>query len=166
MSTGCVSSLLPIAGPGYYEARIKASPSSLGSAFFLQIRSGQEIDISENYGRSSTTPALGLQARSHTHWFPQGYKRENDTDSAIPLSVPNTEWHVYGVWIQSPTRAVFYVDGKRVTTHHMKGRFTQPMYMFFAQEPSTYQGIPTSADLTDKARFTMQVDWVRTYTRK
>lgn len=166
MSTGCVSSLLPIAGPGYYEARIKASPSPLASAFFLQIKSGQEVDIAENFGGSWTTPALGSQARSHTHWFPNGYKRKNDTTSVYVMAKPNLSWHTYGVWIQHPTTAVFYVDNRRVATHRLKGSFTAPMYMFFDQEPSVAQGIPTAADLRDRARFTMKVDWVRSYLRK
>jgi len=165
MTTGCISSLLPIAGFGYYEARIKASPSPLDSAFFLQIRSGQEIDIAENFGGSRTTPALGWQARSHTHWFPNGYRRENDTDSLALLSVPNTEWHVYGVWLQNATTAIFYVDNRKVATHHLKGRFAKPMYMFFDQEPSQFQGLPKPAELVDKPKFTMQVDWVRSYVR-
>lgn len=164
MSTGCMSSLMPIAGPGYYEARIKASPSSLASAFFMQIRSGQEIDIAENYGGSLTTPALGLQARSHTHWFPNGYKPENDTSSITIMRTPNANWHVYGVWIRNPTTAMFYVDDKLVSIHRMKGPFTEPMYMFFDQEPSQYQGIPTPDDLKNRPKFTMQVDWVRSYT--
>lgn len=164
MSTGCVSSLMPIAGLGYYEARIKSSPSPLGSAFFLQIRSGQEIDIAENFGGSLTTPALGMQARSHTHWFPNGYKPENDTNSSIPLNAPNADWHVYGVWIRNPTTAMFYVDNQLVSVHRMKGSFTEPMYMFFDQEPSKFQGIPTPDDLKNRPRFTMQIDWVRSYT--
>jgi hypothetical protein len=79
---------MPIAGPGYYEARIKTSRSPLNSAFFLQILSGHEIDIAENSGGTYNTPEIAMQARSHTHWFPEGYKRENSTTAIVPDRVP------------------------------------------------------------------------------
>lgn len=181
----CVSSLLPIANsanyvsddsgrvvrisPGYYyESRISGPSGYMSSAFFLQIKSGQEIDIAENWSASKNNPIQGemfkFQARSNTHWFPNGYMSKNDTHSAFAISSPNTEFHVYGVWLKTPRQAEIYVDNRYVTTHYLRGDFTEPMYMFIDSEPSPFQGAPAPAEVAaNPDQYVMKVDWVRTY---
>jgi hypothetical protein len=159
----CISSLEAIAGFGYYEARIKTSPSPLASAFFLQRKDGEEIDIAENFGNSPLHPEMTFQNRTNTHFFPNGYRRENDTHSIAPLQTPNTEWHVYGVWYRNANEAWIYTDGVLTSKENLKGPMDRPMYMFFDAEP-TGQGIPSAEQLQDSASMTMSVDWVRSYT--
>lgn len=159
MASPSISSLRPIAGLGYYEARIKAAPSSLDSAFFLQIKSGQEIDISENYGLSVNHPDMQYQARSNTHW-----QNKRHTHLIGTIISPNTNWHVYGAWYKSPKEVQIYVDGRYVGSHNLQGDFTKSMYMIFDVEPSKEQGIPDVAALLANPRaYVMQVDWVRSW---
>jgi hypothetical protein len=137
---------------------------SVASAFFLQRKDGQEIDIAENYGGSIKSPFMRFQARSNTHWFPHGYTPAGDTHSITILDTPNTDWHVYGAWFKSPTQVELYVDGRLVATQTLKGSFDKPMYMFLDTEVSPDQGAPSAPDLADFSKNQMLVDWVRSYT--
>jgi hypothetical protein len=162
----CVSSINPIVGFGYYEARIKASPSSMSSAFYFQRKDGEEIDVAENFGGSKTSPQFTFESHTNTHYFPNGYKPQNDTHSIAKLSTPNTDWHIYGIWYQNSNQAQIYIDGALVSTHIFKGPLDRPMYMFFESEPSEAQGIPSAAELQNSDKNTMMVDWIRSYTLK
>ena len=161
--SACVASAAPIAGPGYYEARVKASALSMTSSFWLQGKYS-EIDVVEEIGRSLKNPDNGTLMLMNTHYFAGGW----DHDKATPThwrmpSGAADGYHVYGVWWKDKNTILFYHDGVQVGAVQTAGEFGEPMYLFFDTEVFTWEGLPTVEALKDKRRNTMSVDWVRAW---
>ena len=159
----CVASTAPVAGPGYYEARVKASALSMTSSFWLQGKYS-EIDVVEEIGRSLKNPDNGMLMLMNTHYFAGGWDQDKTTPTRWRMPSGAADgYHVYGVWWKDKNTVLFYHDGVQVATVQMGGEFSEPMYLFFDTEVFTWEGLPTLESLTDKRRNTMSVDWVRAW---
>lgn len=162
IGAACLSSRNAIAGPGYYEARLKASQISLSSSFWLQ-NPKIEIDVVEAFGVPMSHPARRFEARATLHAFPNGWNSDIGIGKSAKLKAPVTAWHTYGVWWRDAGSVWVYVDGVKVSEIETPRPFTSPMYVFFDTEHFDAEGTPNSRDLADLRRNTMLVDWVRAY---
>ncbi|MGR4865396.1 family 16 glycosylhydrolase [Caulobacter sp. LARHSG274] len=162
--TSVVMSRMPLAGPGYYEARLKASDLSVSSSFWLQSQHEAEIDITEAFGASKTRPERTNMMAAATHEFRRGWKTDQPTIHHFTTSTPVTEWHTYGAWWKDARTIWFYLDNQKVGESNASyDRFNQPMYLFLDTETFPQFGLPDLASLADPERNTMRVDWVRSW---
>ena len=163
VSAACVASRAPIAGPGYYEARVKASHLPMTSSFWLQGRFS-EIDVVEQIGASTVNPAQGGFMLMNTHYFADGWAHDKATPQRWRMATGAADaYHVYGVWWKDTRTLWFYCDGVKVASVTTGGAFTEPMWLFFDTEVFRWEGLPTVSALSDPARNTMHVDWVRAW---
>ena len=161
--SACVSSAAPIAGPGYYEARVKASALCMTSSFWLQGKYS-EIDVVEEVGRSLKNPASDSLMQMTTHYFAGGWDHDKVTTARWRMpSGAADDYHVYGVWWKDKNTILFYHDGVQVASLQTGGKFGEPMYLFFDTEVFKWEGLPTPETLKDKRLNTMSVDWVRAW---
>lgn len=159
----CVASLQPVAGPGYYEARMRASDLSMTSSFWLQGKYS-EVDVVEQVGHSVKNPAKGRQMLMNTHYFRDGWEHDKATPKQWTMPSGAAEaYHVYGVWWKDASTVVFYHDGTEVAQVQTGGAFDEPMYLFFDTEVFAWEGLPTLESLRDPRRNTMFVDWVHAW---
>jgi beta-glucanase (GH16 family) len=157
-------SVAPIAGPGYYEARISASRLSMSSSFWFQNQKGLEIDVTEAFGASKVHPWLFQFMSMNTHDFRNGWSSDKPTIRHKKLPQPVWKLHTYGVWWKDSRTVWFYLDNKKVAEVNASyDRFVGTMYMFFDTEAFTYFGLPDKKSLLDPTRREMKVDWVRSW---
>lgn len=161
--SACLASSGPIAGPGYYEARVKASALSMTSSFWLQGKYS-EIDVVEEIGRSLKNPDNRSLMLMNTHYFAAGWDHDKTTPTRwrMPSGAADA-YHVYGVWWKDKHTILFYHDGVQVATVQTGGEFGEPMYLFFDTEVFIWEGLPTLETLKDNRLNTMSVDWVRSW---
>ena len=158
-----VSSRLPIASYGYYEARIKAADLSMTSAFWFQGKYS-EIDVVEQLGKPKIKPSKHKLMLINTHYYPDGWESDIKTPREIPMEYGAAEdYHVYGVWWVDQDSALFYHDGELMAEITFGGGFNEPMYLFFDTEVFTWEGLPDVNDLKSVAKNTMHIDWVRAW---
>ena len=161
--SACVSSLLPIARYGYYEARLKASDLPMTSSFWFQGKYS-EIDVVEQIGHSLKNPENGKQMLMNTHDFAQGWNHDIATPRKAPMPTGAAQaYHTYGVWWRDAKTVFFFLDGKQVAEATPAGPFGEPMSLFFDTEVFAWEGLPTLESLRDPRRNTMSVDWVRAW---
>ena len=161
--SACVSSATPIAGPGYYEARMKASALSMTSSFWLQGKYS-EIDVVEEVGRSLKNPDNDSLMQMNTHYFAEGWEHDKSVGAHWRMPAGAADgYHVYGVWWKDKNTVLFYHDGHQVAPVQTGGEFAEPMYLFFDTEVFKWEGLPTLESLKDSPRNTMSVDWVRAW---
>jgi beta-glucanase (GH16 family) len=161
VQSACVTSAKPIAGYGYYAARLKASRLPMTSAFWFQGKYS-EIDVVEQVGASRKNPGQSKQMLMDTHFFQGGWGADKATPKkwTMPTAAAD-QFHVYGVWWKDKDSVWFYHDGKKVAEVKTAGEFLEPMYLFFDTEVFTWEGLPTVESLNNPKQNTMQVDWVR-----
>lgn len=163
IGAACMSSRMPIAGYGYYEARLKASKLSMTSSFWLQKEQKSEIDLVEAFGAAKRHPKRAYEMRPATHSFSNGWTVDRGTSEIVHLDQPVTEWHTYGVWWKNAREVIFYLDEMVVSKQTAVSELETPMYLFFDTEPFTAEGLPTEEELANPEINTMYVDWVRAY---
>lgn len=151
------SSLTPLVGPGYYEARFKAVGLPVTSSFWLQ-NPKTEIDVVEVFWTHSHRVAS-----LHLHAFPNGWASNMEVGKNVRTTTPTTDWHTYGAWWRDAHSVWFYVDGEKVAEFEPPLPFDTPMYLFLDMEHMRKAGSPTDEELADPTRNTMTVDWVRSY---
>ena len=161
VEAACVASTKPIAGYGYYAARVKASRLPMTSSFWFQGKYS-EIDVVEQVGASQKNPGESHQMLMNTHFFQGGWEKDEATPMkwTMPTGAAD-EFHVYGVWWKDKDTVWFYHDGEKVAEVRTAGEFLEPMYLFFDTEVFTREGLPTVESLNNPDQNTMQVDWVR-----
>jgi hypothetical protein len=163
VQSACVSSKTPIASYGFYEARIKASQLSMTSSFWFQ-GEYSEIDVVEQIGAPILAPQRSQYMLMNTHYFTGSPKQNQATPAKSKMSSGAAEqFHVYGVWWQNQDSVVFYLDGKEVARVSPRGKFLEPMYMFFDTEVFKDAGLPGIDSLKDDHRNVMHVDWVHSW---
>ncbi len=161
--SACVASAAPIAGPGYYEARVQASSLSMTSSFWLQGKYS-EIDVVEQLGGSLKNPDSDLWMLMNTHYFADGWEQDRATPTRWRMPYGAAEgYHVYGVWWKDKNTVLFYHNGSQVAEVKTGGAFSEPMYLFFDTEVFVWEGLPTLKTLQDAGRNTMSVDWVHAW---
>ena len=144
----CLSSPEPLAGFGYYEARLKASDLSMTSSFWLQGKFS-EIDVVEQVGRSAKNPDKDRQMLMNTHFFRDGWEHDQATPRRWTMpSGASQDYHVYGVWWKDANTVIFYHDRAPVAQVKTGGAFTEPMYLFFDTEVFTV-GRPADAGVAE-----------------
>lgn len=164
VQSACVSSKIPCATYGYYEARMKASCLSMTSSFWLQGKCS-EIDVVEQLGAPLKEPARDRLMLMNTHYYRDGWDKDIATPKVWEMpSGSADEYHTYGVWWRDKGTIWLYHDGERVAEIQTGGEFLEPMYLFFDTEVFIWEGLPTIESLTDPERNTMCVDWVRAWT--
>jgi beta-glucanase (GH16 family) len=162
IGAACLSSRAASAGPGYYEARLKASQIPFSNAFWFQ-NTKSEIDVVEAFGVPKRHPDRRFELRSTLHAYPHGWGSNMGAGVHNRLKDAVTSWHVYGVWWRDPRSVWIYLDGVKVAELAAPAAFTTPMYLFFDTELFGDEGTPTPRELRDGQRNTMLVDWVRAY---
>jgi beta-glucanase (GH16 family) len=168
---GAVASKSDQAWYGYYEVRMKASPTPMSSTFWLKNTPNtiryideqgrlitehhrQELDIIETMGTPTKFPNWGRQFNANTH-----YGLRVDGEGSLPLvsvggpkdqraavAPSATDFHAYGVWWVDPHTLHFYYDGKflftiKPGTKYNPLPFARPMYMHMVTE--TYDWEPS-----------------------
>ena len=160
----CVSSLQPIAGYGYFEARVKASRLSMTSSFWLQGKYS-EVDIAEQMGSQERRPDGELYMFMCTHYFAESWKNDKFTPKKWKMPAAAADvFHVYGAWWKDKNTVWFYHDGEKVAEVKTGGEFLEPMYLIFDTEVFTADiGIPTVESLKNSNQNTMLVNWVHVW---
>ena len=152
-------------GPGYYEARIKASDLSMTTAFWFQ-GTYSEIDVIENLGRPSNEDSKWVEntMMMNTHYYPDGW--DNDIDTPVKWEMPvkaREDFQVFGVWWREDNSIWFYYNDQKVANVSPGGAFGEGMYMYFDTEVFHWHGWPTKESLLDPERNVVLVDWVRAW---
>jgi len=168
VTSAIISSKQSNVGPGYYEARIKASDLSMTSSFWFQ-GTYSEIDVIENIGRPVNADSLKFESvmRINTHYYPDGWDKDINTplDKELAIKVRDN-FHTYGVWWREDNTTWYYFDGKKVGELTHGGAFKESMYMYFDTEVFHWHGWPTKESLLNPNKNTMLVDWVRAWQLK
>jgi beta-glucanase (GH16 family) len=161
--------------PGCYtEVMLKGTGTTMSSNFWMiDDKNETEIDVVEVYGDGDWYPRHPATA---VHFQRRGgngdeHKQIRHPKDGIRYGL---EFHRYGVhWIDE-MHVQFYYDGEPVRAIDLpkeivdpSGRYlNQPVRLIFDLEAHAWRGvsdIPGDADLLDKDKNNMQVDWVRTY---
>ena len=165
VTAACVTSKQRNCGPGYYEARIKASDLSMTSAFWFQGKYS-EIDVIENIGRPSLDKSRWIEdsMMMNTHFFQGGWEKDIATPKQWKMPTrARAGFHTYGVWWKDEHTIWFYHNNVKIAEVKTGGPFDEPQYMFFDTEVFTWHGWPTRTSLLDAVKNTMLVDWVRAW---
>lgn len=166
--SACLSSTEPISGPGYYEARMRASNMAMTASFWFQSQFSWEIDVTEAMGAPSDPKMAYYASLMHmnTHNFSAGWDNDIEHPSAYTMSTSSAEtFHVYGVeWNSSAIS--YYLDGAFIYQVSPEGGFDEDMYLFFDTEAWPWMGWPLVEDLQDSEKNAMRVDWVRAWEAK
>ncbi|TWT80250.1 Beta-porphyranase B precursor [Planctomycetes bacterium CA13] len=138
LAGGAVASKSDQAWYGYYETRMKASPTPMSSTFWLKnlpkrIRyvdetgklvieeHRQELDILETMGKPTRHPDWGRQFNSNTHYglnVEEGRQRvpnlsvSGPKDDHIAIEDTAKDFHTYGLWWVDPNTLHFYYEGE------------------------------------------------------
>jgi len=160
--TACVSSRRPIAGLGYYEARVMASKLSTSSSFWLQGKYS-EIDVTEMFGASSRSKLEPYLMHSSLHYFRDGWPQDRTSTVESPTATPVTKWHIFGAWWRDKRTVLFYLDNSYVARLYSAKPLDEKMFLYFDSEAFVAAGLPSRADLQSARKNTMRVDWVRSY---
>ena len=166
---GAVASRSDQAWYGYYEVRMKASPTPMSSTFWLKNLSNtityvnengelitehhrQELDIIETIGAPTRFPNWSRQFNANTHYGVSVEGRANppqldgpgpkDTRAAIEPTADG--YHTYGLWWVDAKTLHFYYDGKFLFTIHPATKyntqpFARPMYMHMVTETYSWE---------------------------
>lgn len=73
------------------------------------------------------------------------------------------DFHTYAVWWKDAQTLLFYFDGQLVRQTTPAGPFNEQSFMFFDTEVFGSEGLPSVADLTDPAKNTFYIDYVRAF---
>ncbi|NWL02794.1 beta-agarase [Flavobacterium collinsii] len=184
IQTGCITSKNKGVYPLYMEVRVKISESVLASAvWMLSEDSAEEIDNLEAFGEKSNSYFSKRLHLSHHVFIRNPFQDYQPEGEATWYTDGKTQWaddyHNYGVLWTDPWTLSYYVDGKLVRTtpkaeidpkNFTNGNgLTKPMHMIISAAAQSWRenvsGINflTDPSVTDEARTTMRVDWIRVY---
>jgi beta-glucanase (GH16 family) len=166
---GAVASRSDQAWYGYYEVRMKASPTPMSSTFWLKnlpktVRyvdekgklitehHRQELDIIETMGTPTRFPEWNRQFNANTHYGLRVVGGESlpNVSAGSPkgphkVTEPSSEdYHTYGLWWVDANTLYFYYDGEfRFTIHpgtkYNPQPFARPMYMHMVTETYSWE---------------------------
>lgn len=169
LAGGAVASKSDQAWYGYYEVRMKASPTPMSSTFWLKNlpreiryvdRNGklvieqhrQELDIIETMGTPTRYPKWNRQFNANTHYSVRvkGAKSPPTASKGSPRGQPSVtapsdeDYHTYGLWWVDANTMHFYYDGQFRFTVHPSTRyntqpFSRPMYMHLVTETYSWE---------------------------
>ncbi|MFC1764694.1 family 16 glycosylhydrolase [Planctomycetota bacterium] len=169
LAGGAVASKSDQAWYGYYETRMKASPTPMSSTFWLKNlpktiqyvnekgvtvteHHRQELDIIETMGTPTRYPNWGQQFNSNTHYGLRVSGGEDlPTASAgsphgeeAAIEPSSEDYHTYGLWWVDANTMHFYYDGEFRFTVHPKTTynsqpFARPMYMHLVTETYSWE---------------------------
>lgn len=163
--SACLSSATPISGPGYYEARMRASKMSMTSSFWLQSQQNWEIDVTEAMGAPSDPKQADYANLMHmnTHNFSGGWDHDIAHPKAYTMQGSSADaFYVYGLeWNNSAIS--FFLDDALVYQVDPEDGFWEDMYLFFDTEVFSWMGLPHIEDLQDDEKNAMHVDSVRAW---
>ncbi len=164
IGAACISSKLPLASYGYYEARVKASKMSMTSSFWLQ-GAYSEIDVAELMGAAVNDPTLNTYMPINTHYFPNGWATDKSTPLNIKMATGVADgYNTYAVWWKDQTNIWYYLNGSNVAKVVTSAPFAEPMYLYLDTECFTWEGFPTFSSMKQAPTNTMYVDFVRAWT--
>ncbi|WP_027395182.1 family 16 glycosylhydrolase [Aquimarina latercula] len=206
---GMISSKETSTYPLYQEAKVKISNSQLANAVWMISKETQieEIDNVEAYGpriridgqecdrpyfadrihlshhtfRQTETERFDYQPQKYT-WMSR--KKDNNDCSRDNDVVWSEQFHIFGVKWESPTKLVYFIDGKKVkTVNDLREEdaidprgyttcgdgLTREMHMLISQasQPWRYGSVDAfwnSNDIKSGPNTKMMVDWIRVYT--
>ena len=156
----CVSSQKRNCGPGYYEARVKASDLAMTSSFWFQGKYS-EIDVIENVGNPSLSSMKTIEdtMMMNTHYFTGRWKKDIATPTKWKMpKLARDGFHTYGVWWKNENTIWFYYDSVKVAEVTPGGSFDELQYLFFDTEVFTWHGWPTKESLLNPVKNIMYVD--------
>jgi len=169
LAGGAVASKSDQAWYGYYEVRMKASPTPMSSTFWLknlpkEIRyvdedgklvteyHRQELDIIETMGTPTRFPNWGRQFNANTHYglrvkgkpSPPNVSAGSPRDGRNEIAPSSEAFHTYGLWWVDANTMHFYYDGKFLFTIHPNTKYNpQPfacsMYMKLVTETYSWE---------------------------
>ncbi|WP_299314997.1 family 16 glycosylhydrolase [uncultured Aquimarina sp.] len=205
---GMISSNETSSYPLYQEAKVKISNSQLANAVWMISKDTQleEIDNLEAYGprirvdgQECDRPYFANRIHLSHHTFKQtnserfDYQPQKDTwmsrkNDASDCSRDNDvvwseQFHIFGVKWESPTKLIYFIDGKKVKTLNglreedaidprgyttCGDGLTREMHMLISQaaQPWRYESVDAfwnSDDVKSGLHTKMMVDWIRVY---
>lgn len=171
LAGGAVASKSDQAWYGYYETRMKASPTPMSSTFWLKNlpktvryvdetgklvveQHRQELDILETMGTPTRFENWNRQFNSNTHYGLRAKGRPSPPTLSVGsphgeskmIAKTDEAFHTYGLWWVDAKTLHFYYDGEyRFTinpgTDYNLQPFARPMYMHLVTE--TYDWEPS-----------------------
>jgi hypothetical protein len=180
LAGGAVASKSDQAWFGYYEVRMKASPTPMSSTFWLKNLSNtvkyidengklvteqhrQELDIIETVGTPTRFPKWNRQFNANTDYHANVKGGGGPPQLDVPgpkdelATIDNTAegFHTYGLWWVDAKTLHFYYDGKfRFTIHpgtkYNPQPFARPMYMHMVTGRQGRQPMGAAAPLITK----------------
>lgn len=168
---------------GYYEARMKASQSSMSATVWLsggrqRVGNGsvsQEINITETIGSPYPEPAWSKDwnrfMNSNTHvnlWAGGTMTNYSVGDRAALNPLAGDVYHSYAAWWGDANTVRYYLDNECKFTIHPETSvsampFSRPMHVTMVTETCDWEKPPTLEALTNSATNTVRCDWVRAY---
>lgn len=166
---GAVASRSDQAWFGYYEIRMKASPTPMSSTFWLKnlpdtIRyvnengeliiehHRQELDIIETMGTPTRFVNWNKQFNANTHYRvsvegrydPPQLDGPGPKDKRAAIEPTADAYHTYGLWWVDANTLNFYYDGRYLFTIHPATTynpqpFARPMYMHMVTETYSWE---------------------------
>lgn len=166
---GAVASKSDQAWYGYYETRMKASPTPMSSTFWLKNlpktvtyvdENGkrvteyhrQELDIIETMGTPTRYPEWNRQFNANTHYGINVKGAENPPTASAGsphgeskvIELSSDDFHTYGLWWVDANTMHFYYDGEyRFTVNpsikYNPQPFARPMYMHMVTETYSWE---------------------------
>jgi len=166
---GAVASKSDQAWYGYYEVRMKASPTPMSSTFWLKNlpntiryvdesgnviteRHRQELDIIETMGTPTRFPSWNRRFNANTHYGisvhgqadPPQLDGPGPRNGSAAIERTSDAYHTYGLWWIDANTLKFYYDGRYMFTIHpgMKYNpqpFARPMYMHMVTETYSWE---------------------------
>lgn len=151
---------------GLVEARVKISDApGLNSAFWLLNGSEpyQEVDIFEMTPGAKTDgcPHIHDKGISTSNWhYIGGVALSSEGKTSLSSVDDYTQYHNYAVeW--TPTRLIYYIDGKVVRNTLHEEKITRPLNIIFSIGFSDFLK-PDTSDFP----VSMYIDWVKAYQRE
>jgi len=169
LAGGAVASRSDQAWYGYYEVRMKASPTPMSSTFWLKNlpqevqyvdENGklvteyhrQELDIIETMGTPTRFPEWNRQFNANTHYglrvaageSPPNASAGSPKDGRATIARSSEAFHTYGLWWVDANTMHCYYDGKFLFTIHPSTKynaqpFARPMYMHMVTETYAWE---------------------------
>ncbi len=169
LAGGAVASKSDQAWYGYYETRMKASPTPMSSTFWLKNlpqevryvdKNGkriteyhrQELDIIETMGRPTRYPEWNRRFNANTHYglrvqgtqSPPNVSAGSPHDERAAIELSSEAFHTYGLWWVDANTLHFYYDGEYRFTVHPSTKynpqpFARPMYMHLVTETYAWE---------------------------
>ena len=169
LAGGAVASRSDQAWYGYYEVRMKASPTPMSSTFWLknlpqEIRyvnkdgtlvtehHRQELDIIETMGTPTRYPEWNRRFNANTHYglrvqggqSPPNASAGSPRDERAAIKLSSEAFHTYGLWWVDANTLHFYYDGEYRFTVHPSTKynaqpFARPMYMHLVTETYSWE---------------------------